>query len=102
MTTEKLSAITKAKYPSAELFKEKMPELLGKLGFSEEKAKFLQANIEVDPSRGAGHAMEAGRREDQSTSAYQELALTAWIIKDTTLRYMNSATMSNKPTRCIV
>lgn len=65
-TNEKLSAITMKKYPSAEVFKEKMPDLLMELGFSKEKAKYLQANIEVDPSRGAGHAMEAGRREDKA------------------------------------
>ncbi|MBN2281546.1 MAG: hypothetical protein JXQ65_13270 [Candidatus Marinimicrobia bacterium] len=66
MTTEKLSAMTMKKYPTAQAFWEQMPEMLMKLGFSPEKANFLQANIQVDPSRGAGHAMEAGRREDKA------------------------------------
>ncbi|HKK67673.1 MAG TPA: hypothetical protein VJ946_05650, partial [Bacteroidales bacterium] len=65
-TSAKLSAITKEKYPTAEAFHRKMPELLGKLGFSNINAEFLQANIAVDPSRGAGHAMGAGRREDKA------------------------------------
>ncbi|NPE27323.1 hypothetical protein HNV12_04960 [Methanococcoides sp. SA1] len=65
-TNEKLSALTMEKYPTAEVFREKMPDLLMELGFDKEKAEFLQANIEVDPSRGAGHAMGAGRREDKA------------------------------------
>ncbi len=43
-----------------------MPEILQELGFSKSKAEFLRDNIEVDPSRGAGHAMEAGRKEDKA------------------------------------
>jgi hypothetical protein len=66
MTTEKLSAITKKKYPTAEAFWEQMPDMLMELGFSKDKAKFLKANIAVDPSRGAGHAMGAGRKEDKA------------------------------------
>lgn len=65
-TDAKLSAITKKKYPNADVFKEKMPDLLKSLGFSNIKAKFLQQHIEVDPSRGAGHAMGAGRRQDNA------------------------------------
>jgi hypothetical protein len=65
-TNDKLSAITMKKYPTAEAFKKKMPEILMALGFTKEKSEFLQNNIEVDPSRGAGHAMEAGRREDKA------------------------------------
>ena len=65
-TNEKLSAITMKKYKNAEEFREKMPELLSKLGFDKKTAEFLKNNIEVDPSRGAGHAMGAGRKEDQA------------------------------------
>ncbi len=65
-TDAKLSAITMEKYPTAKIFREKMPELLQKLGFSEMKARYLKENIDVDPSRGAGHAMGAGRKEDNA------------------------------------
>ena len=41
-----------------------MAELLLGLGFTKEKAESLAANIEVDPARGSGHAMGAGRRAD--------------------------------------
>ncbi|WP_235879976.1 hypothetical protein [Polyangium aurulentum] len=59
---EKLSEITRKKYPTHEAYKKDMPRLLEALGFSKEKAKWLDARIAVDPSRGAGHALEAGRR----------------------------------------
>jgi hypothetical protein len=61
---EKLDAITQAKYPNAAAFKKDMPRLLRELGFSAEKAAFLDERIMVDPSRGAGHALGAGRRGD--------------------------------------
>ena len=40
--------------------------ILTGLGFSGEKARWLAERIVVDPSRGAGHAMGAVRREDQA------------------------------------
>jgi hypothetical protein len=42
-----------------------MPRILKGLGFTDAQAKTLSANIAVDPSRGAGHAMEARRRGDK-------------------------------------
>lgn len=59
---DKLSEITRKRYPTHEAYKKDMPRLLEALGFSKEKAKWLDARIAVDPSRGAGHALEAGRR----------------------------------------
>ena len=40
--------------------------MLAQLGFSQEKASMLAANIIVDSARGSGHAMGAGRREDKA------------------------------------
>src|SRR5262249_17936437 len=40
--------------------------LLRDLGFSDDQARFVSAHIVVDPSRGAGHAMGATRRDDQA------------------------------------
>ncbi len=41
-----------------------MPTTLVKLGFTKERAEYLAANIVVDPARGSGHALGAGRRGD--------------------------------------
>jgi len=60
----KLDAITRKRFPSAEAYKKEMPSLLMGLGFTPEKAAYLAGNIEVDPARGSGHAMGAGRRAD--------------------------------------
>ena len=57
-----LSRITRAKYPTPEAYKKDLPRLFAALGFSTEKAKFLDERIAVDPARGSGHAMGAGRR----------------------------------------
>jgi hypothetical protein len=59
-----LDAKTRARYPTPEAFAKDIPRLLGDLGFAPERAKYLAAHIVVDPSRGAGHALEAARRGD--------------------------------------
>ena len=59
-----LDAITRKKYPTADAFAKDMPNILQKLEFTPERAKYLSERIRVDPSRGAGHAMQAARRGD--------------------------------------
>lgn len=59
-----LSALTRKRYPTAEAYKKDLPRLLQGLGFTREKAKWLDERIVVDPSRGAGHALESGRRSN--------------------------------------
>jgi hypothetical protein len=54
-----LDAIVSKKYPDARAFEKDIPSLLEKLGFSPNQAKFVAANIIVDPARGSGHAMGA-------------------------------------------
>lgn len=61
-----LDAITKAKYPTVASFQAGLPAILKGLGFTPEKARWLSDRIVVDPSRGAGHALGAARREDKS------------------------------------
>jgi hypothetical protein len=61
-----LDAITKAKYPRVAAFQDGLPAILTGLGFTPEKARWLAERIVVDPSRGAGHAMGAVRREDKA------------------------------------
>lgn len=59
-----LDAKVRARYPTAEAFAKDIPRILQALGFSAERAKYLSERIKVDPSRGAGHAMQAARRGD--------------------------------------
>ncbi len=65
-TEAQIDEIVRKKYPTAEAYKNDIPNLLVKLGFSKEKAAFLAENIIVDPARGSGHAMGAGRRGDKA------------------------------------
>lgn len=55
---------TRARYPTPEAFAADMPRILAGLQFDAPTAKFLAEHIRVDPSRGAGHALQAARRGD--------------------------------------
>ena len=59
-----LDAITRKKYPTPEAYHQGMAALFEQLGFTPERAKYLMDNIVVDPARGSGHALGAGRRGD--------------------------------------
>jgi len=61
-TEAQLDQIVRKRYPTAEAYRDDMPSLLRKLGFSDERAKYLQANIDVEPARGSGHAMGGAMR----------------------------------------
>jgi hypothetical protein len=63
---EELDAVTRERYPTAGAFAADLPRILGDLGFPPEKARFLAERIVVEPSRGAGHAMGAARRDDEA------------------------------------
>jgi hypothetical protein len=63
---EKLDAITKDLYPSVPAFQAALPTILVNLGFPVGTARWLAYRIVVDPSRGAGHAMGAVRRDDKA------------------------------------
>ncbi|MGA3095534.1 MAG: hypothetical protein ABSF25_03680 [Bryobacteraceae bacterium] len=54
-----LDAMTRAKYPTPEAYHADMPRMFEALGFSSERARYLAANIVVDPARGSGHAWGA-------------------------------------------
>ncbi|HEY8377584.1 MAG TPA: hypothetical protein VIK91_13910, partial [Nannocystis sp.] len=64
LSEAELDARTKARYPTAEAFARDLPRILQELEFAPDKAKFLAEHIAVDPSRGAGHALQALRRGD--------------------------------------
>jgi hypothetical protein len=61
-TEAQLDAIVSKRYPTAEAYKQDIPNILMKFGFSPEKAHYLADNIVVDPARGSGHAMGASMR----------------------------------------
>ncbi len=61
-----LDTATRKKYPTAAAFAADIPRILRGLGFTAARAKYLASKIEVDPSRGAGHAMGAERRGDRA------------------------------------
>ncbi len=59
-----LDAKLSVKYPTAEAFAKDIPRILQGLGFAKDRAAYLAERIRVDPSRGAGHALQAARRGD--------------------------------------
>ncbi len=59
-----LDAIVRKRYPSRDDFAADIPRILEGLGFTKDRAKYLASRIIVDASRGAGHALPAGRRGD--------------------------------------
>lgn len=65
-TEPQLDEIVSKKYPTPEAYKNDIPNILMKLGFSKERAQYLADNIIVDPARGSGHAMGAGMRAEKA------------------------------------
>ncbi len=63
---EELDSIVRERYPTLAAFQSGLPKLLMTLGFSREKAEYLSQYIQVDPARGAGHAMGAKMRGDRA------------------------------------
>jgi hypothetical protein len=61
-----LDAIVAERYPTAEAFDADLPNLLVKLGYSQERADYLAANIVVEPARGSGHAWGARMRSEKA------------------------------------
>lgn len=57
-----IDKITRRKYPDARAFAADIPRILQDLGFPKDRAAHVAEHIAVDPSRGAGHAMEPRRR----------------------------------------
>lgn len=62
VTEAQLDARVRKKYPTAAAYRADMTNLLTQLGFSAERAGFLRENIDVEPSRGTGHAMGGAMR----------------------------------------
>ncbi len=65
-TEAQLDEIVRRRYPTAEAYRADIPNLLVKLGFSPDRARYVAANIIVDPARGSGHAMGAAMRSEKA------------------------------------
>jgi hypothetical protein len=61
-----LDEVVRARYSDLHSFAAGLPDLLARLGFAGERAEWLAERIAVDPARGAGHAVQAQRREDRA------------------------------------
>jgi hypothetical protein len=65
-TEAQLDEIVAKRYPNAEAYEKDIPNLLLKLGFVPDRAKYIASNIIVDPARGSGHAMGAQMRSEKT------------------------------------
>lgn len=59
---EQLTAKTQKLYPDPAAFRKDMPNMLRKLGWSNDRANYLADKIVVDPARGSGHAWGTGMK----------------------------------------
>lgn len=66
ISENELSNITSKKYPNPQAVKNDLPNILFKLGFTKEKSLSISNKIEVDPSRGAGHAWGAQMKSENA------------------------------------
>jgi hypothetical protein len=66
ITQEELDEVVRRRYPTPEAYRNDMPNLLAKLGFSPGKAKFIVDHVQVDPARGSGHAWGAQMRGEKA------------------------------------
>ena len=57
-----LTSKTRILYPDPGAFRADMPNMLSKLGWSPDRAKYLADKIVVDPARGSGHAWGAAMK----------------------------------------
>jgi len=58
----KLDEQVKELYPNAEALEKDLPNILVKLGYAPDRAKYLAEKIAVDPARGSGHAAGASMK----------------------------------------
>lgn len=66
MSQLSLDQTTKKMFPNPQAFKQQLPTILKKLGFSQERADWLSNAIVVEAARGSGHAWGAADKSDVS------------------------------------
>ena len=65
-TEAQLDEKVRQRYPTAAAYQADMTNILQKLGFTSERAAYLQSQIDIESSRGTGHAMGAAMRGQKS------------------------------------
>lgn len=53
---EEISEVVSRKYPTVASFEKDLQNILMRLGFTQEQARYIAPKIQVDPARGAGHS----------------------------------------------
>lgn len=66
ISEEDLTKLTSARYPNPRAVEKDLSNILMKLGWKPEKAKWIASHVQVDPSLGAGHAWGAVLRGQKS------------------------------------
>ena len=66
ISEDDLDIAVKAKYPTKDAFEKDLPNILVKLGFTKEKAEYICSKIQVDASRGAGHAWQSDMKTEKA------------------------------------
>lgn len=66
ISDEELNKKVSSRYKNIQAFEKDLPNILSALGFSDKQVKFIVPKIEVDASRGAGHAWGASMREGKA------------------------------------
>ncbi|MDA8130375.1 MAG: hypothetical protein M0011_02605 [Elusimicrobia bacterium] len=61
-----LDKLTASSFPDAAAFQAAIPDIMRKLGFSGETARFVGDRIQVDAARGSGHAWGASMRTEKA------------------------------------
>lgn len=66
ISQDELNKLTTRKYPTKDAFEKDIPNIFVKLGFDKAKADMIAGKIQVDASRGAGHAWGAEMKSQKS------------------------------------
>ena len=64
LSEDLLSAQTLKRYPTTQAYEKDIPNMLMRLGYASDRAKFLASKIVVEAARGSGHAWGAESRDD--------------------------------------
>jgi len=63
---KQLDKLVHERFPDVAAFQKGIPEILAGVGFDKQTAAFLAARIEIDPARGAGHALGPMMRTEKA------------------------------------
>jgi hypothetical protein len=90
-----MNSMISKKYPDADSFHKDMVNIFERIDFSRDRAEFLQNNIQVEASRGTGHAMGHAKR-GYPARLRTHIGKMGWIIKVLILQCMKWGTMLSR------